>query len=61
MKRDREILRRFYVEEEDKDSICKDLKIDGTHFNRVLFRAKARFREAILRSRGGGTLQVVDS
>lgn len=61
MKRDREILRRFYVEDEDKQTICRDLQIDGTHFNRVLFRAKARFREAILRSQGRGTIQLVDN
>ncbi len=61
MKRDREILRRFYVDDEDKETICHDLQIDSTHFNRVLYRAKARFREAILRSRGQGTLQLVDN
>lgn len=45
--RDREILERFYVAEEDKDRICADLGLDGLHFNRVLFRARQRFRELL--------------
>jgi RNA polymerase sigma-70 factor (ECF subfamily) len=42
--RDREILRRFYLEEEDKDSVCRALAIDPSHFHRVMFRARERFR-----------------
>ena len=42
--RDREILRRFYLEEEDKDSVCRALAIDPGHFHRVMFRARERFR-----------------
>ena len=45
--RDREILNRFYVHEEDKESICSYLGVDSTHFNRVLFRARQRLRSAI--------------
>lgn len=43
--RDREILQRFYIEEEDKDRICADLKLSSLHFNRVLHRARERYRE----------------
>jgi RNA polymerase sigma-70 factor (ECF subfamily) len=43
--RDREILHRFYIEEEDKDRICADLKLSSLHFNRVLHRARERYRE----------------
>jgi len=43
--RDRDILISFYVREEDKDSICNRLNIDGTHFNRVLHRARNRMRD----------------
>ena len=46
-KRDREILSRFYVHEEDKESICSYLDVDSTHFNRVLFRARQRLRSAL--------------
>ena len=43
--RDHEILRRFYLEEEDKDSICAGLGLSSLHFNRVLHRARQRFKE----------------
>jgi len=43
--RDREVLRRFYLEEEDKESICADLDLSSLQFNRVVFRARERFRE----------------
>jgi len=45
--RDREILNRFYVYEEDKPKICESLGVDSTHFNRVLFRARQRLKTAI--------------
>jgi RNA polymerase sigma-70 factor (ECF subfamily) len=45
--RDREILKRFYVREEDKESICKRLDVDGVHFNRVLYRARQRLKSII--------------
>lgn len=45
--RDREILNRFYVREEDKEDICSRLGVDSTHFNRVLFRARQRLKSAI--------------
>ncbi|HEV7505980.1 MAG TPA: sigma-70 family RNA polymerase sigma factor [Thermoanaerobaculia bacterium] len=51
--RDRQLLRRFYVDEEDKDSICADLGLDRLHFNRVLFRARQRFKELWSASRNG--------
>jgi RNA polymerase sigma-70 factor (ECF subfamily) len=43
--RDREILYRFYLAEEDKEVICADLGLTSLHFNRVLHRARERFRE----------------
>jgi len=43
--RDREILRRFYLVDEDKHIICKDLAIDDIHFNRVVYRARKRLRD----------------
>jgi RNA polymerase sigma-70 factor (ECF subfamily) len=43
--RDRQILFRFYVAEDDKDAICRDLDLSSLHFNRVLFRARERYRE----------------
>lgn len=57
--RDREILNRFYVKEEDKASICQRLGVDSTHFNRVLFRARQRFRDVVMRADLKRQLQVV--
>jgi RNA polymerase sigma-70 factor (ECF subfamily) len=50
--RDRQILVRFYVFEEDKGRICADLGLDSLHFNRVLFRARQRFKELLERRAG---------
>ena len=43
--RDREMLYRFYIAEDDKMEICRDLGLSSLHFNRVLYRARERFRE----------------
>lgn len=43
--RDRQILYRFYIAEEDKDRICADLQLSSLHFNRVLHRARERYRD----------------
>ncbi len=48
--RDRRVLSRFYLAEEDKDRICVDLGLSHKHFNRVLYRARKRFRELLERS-----------
>jgi RNA polymerase sigma-70 factor, ECF subfamily len=45
--RDRELLVRFYLDDEDKDTICRELGLSEEHFNRVIFRARNRFRELI--------------
>ncbi len=50
VERDREMLRRFYLYEEDKAGICEDLDLTPAHFDRVLFRARQRVRE-LLRDR----------
>lgn len=57
--RDREILVRFYLEDEDKESICIGLGVDSAHFNRVLFRAKQRFGELVARAEQRGKLRLV--
>jgi len=59
VQRDREILLRFYINDEDKDSICAGLGVDSAHFNRVLFRAKERFRELVLVAERRGRLRLV--
>lgn len=52
--RDREILSRFYLDEQDKEAVCRDLGIDAEHFHRVAFRARERFRELLARAGVGG-------
>jgi RNA polymerase sigma-70 factor (ECF subfamily) len=42
--RDRQILLRFYVDGESKEDICADFGLSSLHFNRVLFRARERYR-----------------
>jgi RNA polymerase sigma-70 factor (ECF subfamily) len=51
--RDRDLLVRFYLNDEDKDAICRVLNLSQEHFNRVIFRARNRFRE-LLEQRGFG-------
>jgi RNA polymerase sigma-70 factor (ECF subfamily) len=42
--RDRQALFRFYIAEEEKESICADLRLSGSQFNLVLHRARQRYR-----------------
>jgi RNA polymerase sigma-70 factor, ECF subfamily len=42
--RDRELLVRYYLHDEDKAEICRHLRLSDAHFNRVIFRARERFR-----------------
>jgi RNA polymerase sigma-70 factor (ECF subfamily) len=46
--RDREVLSRYYIAEEDKDLICADLDIDRKQFNSIVFRALKRYKELYL-------------
>ena len=43
--RDRELIYRFYIAEDEKNEICSALGLSSLHFNRVIFRAKQRYRE----------------
>ena len=46
--RDRQILLRFYIAEEDKDRISADLGLSSLQFNRVLHRARQRYKELLV-------------
>lgn len=48
--RDRDLLIRFYIYDQDKKEICAELGLDSLHFNRVLHRAKGRFRKIVEKS-----------
>jgi RNA polymerase sigma-70 factor, ECF subfamily len=45
--RDREVLVRFYLDDEDRETICRELELSEEHFNRVIFRARNRFRQLV--------------
>lgn len=49
--RDRELIVRFYLQQEDKAVVCEALGLTEIHFNRVAFRARERLR-ALLLERG---------
>jgi RNA polymerase sigma-70 factor (ECF subfamily) len=48
--RDREVLVRFYLNEEGREHICREMRLSRAHFNRVIFRARNRFRDLLERS-----------
>ena len=45
MERDRQVITRFYLIDEERESICASLGLTSVHFNRVIFRALTRFKE----------------
>jgi len=51
--RDRQLLFRYYIAEEEKEQICHDLALDQVHFNRVLFRARQRYKDLYERRQHG--------
>lgn len=51
--RDRAILVRFYLDEEDKGHLCKDLGLSPLQFDKILHRARGRLRK-LLESDGLG-------
>jgi DNA-directed RNA polymerase specialized sigma24 family protein len=44
-RRDREILIRFYLQEQSPNQICRDMRLTATQFRLAKSRAKARFTE----------------
>ena len=45
--RDRLMLKRYYLEDHDKDLICQELELSEAAFNQALSRARRRFRQII--------------
>jgi len=46
--RDRELLRRVFLEEEDKDAVCAELEVDRDYLRVLLYRARLRMKTAWL-------------
>ena len=49
LERDREVILRFYIAEEDKDKICADLGLTRAQFNNVISRALQRYRDLYIK------------
>lgn len=49
--RDRLMLKRFYLDDDDKEVICREMQLSEAAFNQALSRARRRFRQ-ILEERG---------
>jgi RNA polymerase sigma-70 factor (ECF subfamily) len=50
--RDREVLFRFYILEEEKDDICAAMQLTREQFSRIIFRALRRYKELHLKITG---------
>lgn len=50
VERDRQLILRFYVAGDGKEEICDALDLDTSHFKRVLFRARQRFKQLVAKS-----------
>jgi RNA polymerase sigma-70 factor (ECF subfamily) len=48
----KKLLWRFYINEEPKDVICADLGLTSMQFDRVLHRARKRYKELYLKHKG---------
>jgi RNA polymerase sigma-70 factor (ECF subfamily) len=50
--KDRELLRQIFLEERDKDEVCRTFQVDREYLRVLLHRAKARFRAALEQAAG---------
>jgi RNA polymerase sigma factor (sigma-70 family) len=57
--RDREILTRFYLEEETQEEICTEMTLTETQFRLLKSRAKSRFGELGKKRLAQGTLSAI--
>jgi RNA polymerase sigma-70 factor (ECF subfamily) len=58
--RDREVLVRYFLSDEDKSEICKSLGLDADHFDRVLHRARRRLKALLAVYSAGPGSNVVE-
>ena len=52
--RDRDLLRAVFLEEKDKDAVCRDIGVDRDYLRVLLHRAKDKFRAVYEKERSGG-------
>ena len=51
--RDRALLKAVFLEERDRDEVCREMDVDGEYLRVLLFRAKQSFRSEYLKRMGG--------
>jgi RNA polymerase sigma-70 factor (ECF subfamily) len=52
-KKDRDLLRAFFLEEKDKDEVCRQFGVDRDYLRVLLHRAKDKFRVLYEKDRDG--------
>jgi RNA polymerase sigma-70 factor, ECF subfamily len=52
--RDRALLQAIFLEEKDREEVCREMGVDGEYLRVLLFRAKQSFRTEYLKRMGGG-------
>ena len=57
--RDQKILYRYYIDEFDKQDICAELALNHRHFDKVISRARTRFKQLVDASEQQAVLEVV--
>lgn len=45
--KDRQLLRRVFLDEENKDSVCREFNVDRSYLRVLLYRARQKFKSAI--------------
>jgi RNA polymerase sigma-70 factor (ECF subfamily) len=53
--RDRRLLREIFLEERDKDAVCRDFGVDRDYLRVLLHRAKQAFKAVYLKNMSAGT------
>lgn len=59
--RDRQVLFRYYVAEEDRRSLCGDLGLDSIQLTKVLYRARRRYQRLVTRKLDDATASVLSA
>jgi RNA polymerase sigma-70 factor (ECF subfamily) len=52
--RDRRLLKAIFLEEQDKDDVCRDFHVDRSYLRVLLHRAKQTFKSQFMSKEGGG-------
>jgi RNA polymerase sigma-70 factor, ECF subfamily len=59
--RDRRLLREVFLEERDKDAVCRDFGVDRDYLRVLLHRAKQAFKSVYLKNIAGGVRRTAAS